>query len=174
MGSTDTGDYFPEGYNKDTEPAYSEGMAGSQAGGRGSGPALPGMENLGADAVITGGIEVSSEIPAGMEFIPSSVPDQEVNFQISSTSGGMDYDIQVKPVCMTFEDFFAAFSPDSNPSFSVTPATGRMDRRSGGELTELVVHCDPKGQSGNLEGNLVVNLPDDNSKICIKVTVASF
>mmetsp|Transcript_31701 Transcript_31701/g.48256 ORF Transcript_31701/g.48256 Transcript_31701/m.48256 type:complete len:84 (+) Transcript_31701:648-899(+) len=70
-------------------------------------------------------------------------------------------------------DFFAAFSPDSHPSLSVMPPTGRMDRR-GGELTDLVVTCKPQGQAGVLSGTLVVNLPEDNSKICVKVNVNSF
>lgn len=89
MGSTDTGDYFPEGYDPNSEPAFEVGMGGSQATmGRNEGPQLPGMENLGADAVVQGGIELSSEIPAGMEFIPSSVPDMTVDLQIASSSDG--------------------------------------------------------------------------------------
>jgi hypothetical protein len=89
MGSTDTGDYFPEGYNREDEVAFSEGMGGSQAmlGGGQKGPQLPGMENLGADAVVRGGLTVSDEIPAGMQFIPSSVPDGTVEFSVGSTSG---------------------------------------------------------------------------------------
>jgi len=174
MGSTDTGDYFPEGYNPEEEIAFSSGMLGSQAGGgTRDGPQLPGMENLGEDAVLMGGIEISSDIPAGMEFIPSSVPDGEYSMQVASSSEGSELIIDVAPVCMTFEDFFAAFSPDSFPGFSVSPATGRMDRR-GGELTTLVVTCQPRGQSGNLVGNLVINLPEDNSKICYKITAQSF
>ena len=46
------------------------------------------MENLGADAVVQGGIELSTEIPAGMEFIPSSVPDGEYQFQVASSGLG--------------------------------------------------------------------------------------
>ena len=30
MGSTDTGDYFPEGYNPEEEIAFTSGMGGSQ------------------------------------------------------------------------------------------------------------------------------------------------
>lgn len=82
-------------------------------------------------------------------------------------------DIEVKPVCMTFEDYYAAFSKDSHPSFSVTPTTGRMDRR-GGEPTLLTIKCDPQGQSGALTGDLVINLPEDNSKICFKITANAF
>lgn len=65
-------------------------MMGSQAslGGDRGGPELPGMENLGADAVMMGGIELSSEIPAGMEFIPSSVPDGEYDFNVAATGQG--------------------------------------------------------------------------------------
>jgi hypothetical protein len=42
--STDTGDYFPEGYNAEEEIAFSSGMMGSQAGqgGNREGPELPG------------------------------------------------------------------------------------------------------------------------------------
>ncbi|MGK3751245.1 MAG: hypothetical protein ACI8RD_003545 [Bacillariaceae sp.] len=42
--STDTGDYFPEGYNAEDEIAFSSGMMGSQAGqgGNREGPQLPG------------------------------------------------------------------------------------------------------------------------------------
>ena len=87
--STDTGDYLPEGYNPEEEIAFTSGMMGSQAmlGGDRGGPELPGMENLGADAVIQGGIEQSSEIPAGMEFTPSSVPDGEFGFNVGSIDG---------------------------------------------------------------------------------------
>jgi hypothetical protein len=86
MGSTDTGDYFPEGYDPN-EVAYTEGMGGSQGFGRGDrGPALPGMENLGADALMMGGIEEASEIPPGMEFVMSSVPDGSVDMQVASNS----------------------------------------------------------------------------------------
>lgn len=78
----------------------------------------------------------------------------------------------VAPCCMTFEDYYAAFSPDSHPSLSVSPAVGRMDRR-GGEPTELIVTCDPRGQAGTFSGTLVINLPEDNSKICYKINVVS-
>lgn len=148
-------------------------MGSQGAGGNRDGPQLPGMENLGADAVLMGGIEAASEIPAGMEFIPSSVPDGELVMQLAGSSSGADLAIQVQPVCMTFEDFFAAFSPDSHPSLSVSPVTGRMDRR-GGETTPMTIHCDPQGQAGTFTGNLVINLPEDNSKICYKVTANVF
>lgn len=84
----------------------------------------------------------------------------------------MDETLMVAPVCMTFEDYYAAFTKDSHPSLSVSPAVGRMDRR-GGEPTELTITCDPRGQAGTFSGDLVINLPEDNSKICYKVNVVS-
>eukprot|EP00956_Cyclotella_meneghiniana_P000446 scaffold512_cov75-Cyclotella_meneghiniana.AAC.8 len=173
MGSTDTGDYFPEGYDPKEQIAFTEGMGGSQGFGGDRGPALPGMENLGADAVLMGGIEEASEIPAGMEFVMSSVPDGSFEMQVASNSKGGEILLSVKPVCMGFEDFYAAFTSDSHPSFSVSPVAGRMDRR-GGEPTEFVVSCTPNGKAGAFEGNLVINLPEDNSKICYKITANSF
>jgi hypothetical protein len=175
MGSTDTGDYFPEGYNKDEEVAFSSGMMGSQAmlNSEHDGPQLPGLENVGADAIMMGGIEQSSEIPAGMEFIPSSVPDGEYLINVAASSSGSEMAVSVKSPCMTFEDFFAAFSTDSHPSFSVTPQAGRMDRRSG-EPTEFKVKCEPNGASGDLTGRLVINLPEDNSKLTYTFVAKSF
>lgn len=176
MGATDTGDYFPEGYDPNEEIAFQSGMMGSQASLNSDhkGPALPGMENLGADAIMMGGIEENTEIPEGMEFIPSSVPDGEFTMNVASgASAGGTLEIEVKPVCMTFEDFYAAFSPDSHKSFSVSPVTGRMDRR-GGETTPMTITCNPNGQAGEFAGNLVINLPEDNSKICYKITAKCF
>ena len=65
MGSTDTGDYFPDDYNHN-EINFSEGMMGSQAmlSGKRDGPALPGMENLGADAIMMGApLAAAAEAP---------------------------------------------------------------------------------------------------------------
>jgi len=172
MGSTDTGDYFPDDYQQED---FTQGMMGSQAylGNKHDGPQLPGMENLGADAVLMGGIDTPTDIPAGMEFVPSSVPDEEITINVASSGSGQALNLQVKPVCMGFEDYYAGFSKDSHPSFSVSPATGRMDRR-GGEPTPLVVMCEPNGQAGEFTGNLVINLPEDNSKICYKITAKCF
>jgi len=172
MGSTDVGDFFPDDYQNDVD--FTDCMNGSQTGGGDrSGPQLPGMEGLGDDAVMMGGIEQATDIPAGMDFTPSSVPDGEYAFQVAGSSSGTGLDIEIKPVCMTFEDYFAGFSTDSHPSLSVSPAMGRMDRR-GGEVTPMTIFCDPKGQAGTFEGDLVINLPEDNSKICYKITANVF
>lgn len=171
MGSTDTGDFFPDDYEAQVE--FTEGMMGSQKNSYGGdGPELPGMENLGEDAIMMGGIEEATEIPADMDFTPPSVPDGELNFSVTGSSEGKTEILSVAPVCMTFEDFFCKFADGSHPSLSVSPATGRMDRR-GGEISEFEVSCKPGGKAGTFEGDLVINLPEDNSKIYYKVTVKS-
>lgn len=70
---------------------YTDGMYGSQPGldksGRNKGPALPGLENLGEDAIMSQGITVAEGIPADMEFIPSSVPDGTIEWLLQASSG---------------------------------------------------------------------------------------
>jgi hypothetical protein len=132
------------------------------------------MENLGADAMIAGGIDMASDIPPGMTFVMSSVPDATIDMDVASNSSkGAEIQLSVKPICMGFEDYYAAFTSDSHPSFTVSPCAGRMDRR-GGEPTELVVRCNAQGRAGTFVGNLVINLPEDNSKICYKITANSY
>jgi hypothetical protein len=89
LQSTDTGDYFPTDYEEEVDfTAGMMGSQGSQNGGNREGPQLPGLENLGDDSIMMGGIEQNSEIPAGMEFIPSSVPDGDYQFNVASTGPG--------------------------------------------------------------------------------------
>lgn len=108
------------------------------------------------------------------EFIPATrPPDGEFSFQVAASSKGGEIEIEIKPFCMGFGDFYAAFAPGSHPSLSVTPCAGRMDRR-GGENTYLTIQCQPNGQAGTFDGDLVVNLPEDMSKLSYKVSVKSF
>jgi hypothetical protein len=77
-------------------------MMGSQSGGRqNDGPALPGMENLGEDAIMMGGIEVNENIPEGMEFIPSSVPDGEIAMQVAASGKGTNDTSHTILLCFT-------------------------------------------------------------------------
>ena len=40
--------------------------------------------------------------------------------------------IEVKPVCMTFEDYYCGFTADSHQAFSIVgPSKGTMERRNG-------------------------------------------
>lgn len=70
---------------------------------------------------------------------------------------------------MGYEDYYAAFTSNSSPVFRIVDgAVGRMDRR-GGESSWLTVVCENNGQEGPFEGTIVVNLPDDGSKLTYTV-----
>jgi hypothetical protein len=135
-----------------------------------------------------------------MEFIPSSVPDGNIEIQLArlSTSAfkhdfflawlrallnkcfavpcfcvGTLFVKEIKPFCMGFEDYYAAFTQDSSPVFRIkSGAVGRMDRR-GGESTFLEIVCENRGHDGVFEGTIVVNLPDDDSKLTYTVRAAT-
>merc|ERR1712127_337531 len=110
----------------------------------------------------------------GMEFIPMSVPDGEFEFNVvSGASKGGTMEIEVKPFCMGFEDFFANFSSDSHPTLSVQPSTGRMDRR-GGESSFFTITCMADGKAGTFTGDLVIVLPEDNSRLSYKISAKAF
>ena len=81
--------------------------------------------------------------------------------------------VTVKPVCMGFEDFYAGWSPETPPGFSVSPIQGRMERR-GGEPSLFDVEVKADGQTGEKVGYLCIVLPDDDEQFTIKVTVNCF
>ena len=89
MHSTDTPDYVPtrqEDIDMINDLEFTDGIYGSQVANdnsdRDAGPELPGMEHLGEDALMSGGIEIHEDIPDDMEFIPSSVPDGNIELQL--------------------------------------------------------------------------------------------
>ena len=92
---------------------------------------------------------------------------------VAASSKATEILLSGKPVGVGFEDCYAGFADDSHPSFSATPVAGRTDRR-GDHPTELEIECEPAGNAGTFVGNLVIHLPEDNSKICYKITAASF
>jgi len=95
MHATDVGDFFPDNYVDELE--YTDGIKGisglthPKAGNRDEGPELPGMEALEDDIVdhmLGSGIQQATDIPEGMEFIPSSVPDGEIQMRVPLVSAG--------------------------------------------------------------------------------------
>jgi len=141
MQSTDVGDYFPEDFDeKEREKLFGDGMMGSQGKGKGPGEVeKPGLEDLGEGGFIANaGIEALTGIPDGTDFTPGFRNDDDFTFDVAASGKAGTFVFDVKPFCMSFEDFYASFSPDSHPSLSVDPPTGRMDRR-GGELSSFTV-----------------------------------
>ena len=74
---------------------------------------------------------------------------------------------------MGFEDFYAGWSPETPPGFSVSPIRGRMERR-GGEPSLFDIEVKADGQTGEKVGYLCIVLPDDDEQFTIKVTVNCF
>ena len=97
MHATDVGDYFPEGYVDELE--FTDGLKGvsglshPKAGNRDEGPELPGMEAWDDDEIVNhvlgSGIQQAEGIPEGMEFVPSSVPDGEIQMRVPLVSAGV-------------------------------------------------------------------------------------
>lgn len=95
MQATDVGDFFPDDYEDELE--FTDGIKGisglshPKAGGGNRGPDLPGMEALNDDLVnhmLGSGIQQAESIPEGMDFIPSSVPDGEIQMRVPLVTGG--------------------------------------------------------------------------------------
>ena len=80
-----------------------------------------------------------------------------MTMDVAASSKGAELLLNVKPVCMGFEDYYAAFDKERHHSFSVSPVTGRME--------ELTMTCKPAGQAGEFVGNLVT--------ICRRTTARS-
>ena len=103
----------------------------------------------------------------------SGMTDLDFEMKFAHTSVG-ELKIDVRPVAMTFEEFYVGFTPDSHPAFSVTPTEGRMERRNG-PPTELTVTCNPEGKTGELEAHLCFILPEEKAfSTFYKITAKPF
>ena len=103
----------------------------------------------------------------------SGMTDMDFEMKFAHTSVG-ELKIDVRPVAMTFEEFYVGFTPDSHPAFSVTPTEGRMERRNG-PPTELTVTCNPEGKTGELEAHLCFILPEEKAfSTFYKITAKPF
>jgi len=172
--STDTPDFLPEEGSEQAARAagisYSDGMMGSQVDPnrkKNSGPELDGA--LDSDPAIYVPVIEAVVADESMFVLPEpsfkiskmEVSDTDYDLEMSCAStDDKDLVIDVKPVCMTFEDFYCGFTPDSHPSFSVTPSAGKMERRSG-PPTSIKVTCNPSGSAGELVGYLCFILPEE-------------
>lgn len=171
---TDTPDFLPEEGSEQAARAagvsYADGLMGSQVDPnrkKSTGPELAGALDSDPDIYVP---EVQQVVADASDFVLPEPRwnvnamavtniDGEFEFGCASTDDG-EIVIDVAPVCMTFEDFYCGFTPDSHPSFSVTPTTGKMERRNG-PPTSLKVTCNPCGASGELVGYLCVILPEE-------------
>mmetsp|Transcript_17306 Transcript_17306/g.52652 ORF Transcript_17306/g.52652 Transcript_17306/m.52652 type:complete len:243 (-) Transcript_17306:1002-1730(-) len=183
MQSTDTPDFFYEdGDERNTNIEYTDGMMGSTGLDKlrkqsASDPGIAGA--LEVDPTRIGGYQAESAAAKGVTFeldVPAKMGSftQEINVEMAAGSSDAKVEtVFVKPVAMSYEDYYAGFTDDTPPIFSVTPVEGRMERR-GGAPTELSVSIRPDGQPGDKTGYLVVVLPEENEQFNIKINVKAF
>ena len=140
----------------------------------------PGVVFLSISSMMhTGGYTCATAEAAGVKFELTTLAkmgrfDQEVSIDMPAASDIPRLEtITVKPVCMGFEDFYAGWSPETPPGFSVSPIQGRMERR-GGEPSLFDIEVKADGQTGEKVGYLCIVLPDDDEQFTIKVTVNCF
>eukprot|EP00326_Haptolina_ericina_P000749 CAMPEP_0181208848 /NCGR_PEP_ID=MMETSP1096-20121128/22344_1 /TAXON_ID=156174 ORGANISM="Chrysochromulina ericina, Strain CCMP281" /NCGR_SAMPLE_ID=MMETSP1096 /ASSEMBLY_ACC=CAM_ASM_000453 /LENGTH=210 /DNA_ID=CAMNT_0023299955 /DNA_START=85 /DNA_END=717 /DNA_ORIENTATION=+ len=160
--STDTPDFFREDdYGKDID--VMDGVMGSS------------IQNVKKDRSndpgVAGALEVNPDIKtwdekltdvASVDFGMSAdikMTDLDFDMVVDSTMS-KSMTIDVRPVMMTYEEFYCGFTKDSSEAFSVTPVSGKMEKRNG-TPTQITVTCDPKGKSGELKGWLCFILPDE-------------
>lgn len=180
MQSTDTPDFFyEEGDPRNAGIQYTDGMMGSTGLDKlrkqsSNDPGVAGA--LDVDPTKIGGYQVAAksvkfelDMPAKMgRFL------QEINVDIPAASDSSRVEeVVIKPVCMAFEDFYAGFTDDSDPCFSVTPTEGRMDRR-GGQPSVFDVEIRPNGQVGQRSAYLCVVLPEEDEQFTVKLTANFF
>ena len=93
-----------------------------------SGPELAGALESNPDIYVPDIAEVQVDTS---DFVLPEPEFRLTKMEVSSThedfemfcgaTDGKDLVIDVKPVCMTFEDFYCGFTADSHPAFSVSP-----------------------------------------------------
>mmetsp|Transcript_22435 Transcript_22435/g.53828 ORF Transcript_22435/g.53828 Transcript_22435/m.53828 type:complete len:260 (-) Transcript_22435:96-875(-) len=173
-GNVDTGDYF-EGQQNLDDTGFTSGAAAT--GGTGG-------DKLGQmlSAANTEVREVERQTYGAVEFqhpkqawkIDGSYETGDPTFDItySKADACASTDISIDPSAMTFEDFLAGFTADSDPGFVVEPASGTMARR-GGDPTDLTVkYTGTALDSAPKIATFVVMLPNDNFQWTFKIRVS--
>jgi len=173
--ATDTPDFLPDEGSDQAKMrdgiAYTDGILGSQVDPnrkKNSGPELQGVLDSDPDIYVPEVEDVN--VDTSLFVLPEpewridkmEVSATHADFEITCDStGDADLVIEVKPVCMTFENYFCGFTPDSHPAFKLVGETaGTMERRNGAP-TPVQIMCDPCGASGELVAHLCFILPDE-------------
>lgn len=185
--ATDVPDFLPEEGSEAAALAagisFTDGMMGSQADPnrkKSSGPELAGALDSDPDIYVP---DAEVIIADTSNFVLPEPEWRLSKMAVSSTNEDFEMFcdsltpkqlvIDVAPVCMTFEDFYCGFTPDSHPAFSCNPTSGKTERRNG-PPTSITVTVDPKGASGELVGYLCFILPEEKDfSTYFKITCAS-
>jgi len=168
FSSTDTPDFFYEDgdnaeYGKDISTM--DGVMGSSVQNvkkeRSNNPGVAGALDVNPD--ITYYAEELTDVSQVDFGLSTDIKMTDLDFEMTVDSTlKKTMTIDVRPVMMTYEEFYCGFTKDSHPGFSCTPSSGKMEKR-GGTNTQIDVTIDPKGQSGELKGTLCFILPEEKA-----------
>ena len=94
--------------------------------------------------------------------------DGELNWRVPAGGGGLQFEMEIVPDAMTYEDFYVGFAPGAPTNIlSIEPASGRLGKK-GDESTWIEFTVNPQGLKGDWTGDnhlaIVVALPDDVDK----------
>lgn len=171
--STDTPDFFDDSeYSQQAANLdIMDGVMGStglgelkkrQQQGRSTDPGVAGALDVNPDIYMPDAENLSAA-SRGITFELPKSGMTDLDFDISCDSQtGTTLQVDVRPVAMTFEEFYCGFTSDSHPAFRCTPTEGKMERRNGPPTT-VTVECDPNGKTGELVGYLCFILPEEKA-----------
>jgi len=111
---------------------------------------LSGVMPSGSGSVISNFVKEGPKVPVAGDVVPGP-PQFTTHHTVTSRS---NLKIHVANPGMAFQDFTAAFTADSHPSFVVTPEVGTLERRNG-DPTEFTVIYRPEA-IGNHQATLVI------------------
>jgi hypothetical protein len=176
--STDTPDYFQEDPTAKVDGVSVPVMdGGNPLGTSGGGTTIDGLVDFSSNPdTVIGGYEPPEGLPDGVELKKpaNGIYNAEFPMKFAAQGAGDTAIFSIPPEAMTFEPFWAGFTTDSHPMFSVEPVSGTMDNRRGGEATEFTITATPNGANGVFEACLVVVLPEDNEEYHFKITADSY
>jgi len=165
--ATDTPDFFDDSEysQKASRIGYMDGIGGSPTGAnadksKSHNPGIEGALEVNPDIYVPEAEVFNAEADGVVFELPKSGM-TDLDFEMFTIGGDVkDLDIAVRPVAMTFEPFYAGFTANSHPAFSVYPPNGKMERRNG-DPTVLTVTVNPGNEKGEITGYLCCILPEE-------------
>lgn len=162
--STDTPDFFDENDPRN-DIEFTEGMFGSQVQNankdRNTDPGVAGALDVNPDVYVYA--EQLTDVDTIDFGLSTDIKMTDLDFDmVVQSTMAKDLVVSVRPVMMTYEEFYCGFTSDSHQAFTVSPNSGKMEKR-GGANTDVTVTVTPNGRAGELVGYLCFILPDEKA-----------
>jgi len=170
-GNVDTGDYF-EGDVAADSTGFTSGAAAT--GGTGGNQlqtllSAQGTEVRQVERQEIGDVEFNHPKQAWKidGTYESGDPMFDILYSVAETKG--ESEIYIEPNAMTFEDFAAGFTPDSDDGWEVEPKKGTMARRGGDGTWFTVKYTGTALDKAPKQATFVIVLPNDNFQWTFKL-----